>query len=453
MFGCCRRATASASARKRGSSSDSASAPSRQHLQGDQALELYLAGLVDDTHAAATQLLQDLVPGHNWQVWPRHGPIIGRFRCRGLRVEECAGFSSQGAVEFALLLEAHRVLREAPDVIGQLRRLAALLPQQVLAVDQFQGQLGLRPEGRVALQIHLRGGTLTPKPAFALVDAQDRGEPVRGHVAGLGENPVDIGALAPLPKVRQPLLQVEGPRRGGRGGWGHASSPSSPNSRVTRSTARVSCMRRAWGVPPMAEAISAQPCSWARRSASLPLFRRQPTAEFLQQLGPRQELAGTGTARGHLRLAHIHIRDAALVAALGPFLARLIGDLVAGDGDEQFPELGRLIQVVLPRRRAHEEAGQHRLADIHRIEDPAQARIAQVQPNFQADRRLVAAHQLGRRLPVAGANVPQEPGKRASLRVARWVRRRPRGVGRHGTSPGGNEVVRPSIPGPIPLNQ
>ena len=63
MLGCCKRATASASVRKRASSVGAGVAAGQDHLEGDDAVEPELAGLVDDAHAAAAQLAQDLVAG------------------------------------------------------------------------------------------------------------------------------------------------------------------------------------------------------------------------------------------------------------------------------------------------------------------------------------------------------------------------------------------------------
>ena len=51
MLGCCSRATASASARKRPASAAGVGA-GQDHLEGDDAVERDLPGLVDDAHAA-----------------------------------------------------------------------------------------------------------------------------------------------------------------------------------------------------------------------------------------------------------------------------------------------------------------------------------------------------------------------------------------------------------------
>ena len=51
--------------------------PGQDHLQGHQAIQAHLAGLVDDAHAAAAQLAQDLVAGHRGQhrAGVRHAPV------------------------------------------------------------------------------------------------------------------------------------------------------------------------------------------------------------------------------------------------------------------------------------------------------------------------------------------------------------------------------------------
>ena len=61
MLGCWSRATASASARKRAAARAPAWRAGQDHLQGDEPVQPRLPGLVDDAHAAAAELLQDLV--------------------------------------------------------------------------------------------------------------------------------------------------------------------------------------------------------------------------------------------------------------------------------------------------------------------------------------------------------------------------------------------------------
>src|SRR5438477_374209 len=45
----------------------------QEHLEGDDAVELQVAGLVDDAHAAAPQLAEDLVARHGRQRPPGGG--------------------------------------------------------------------------------------------------------------------------------------------------------------------------------------------------------------------------------------------------------------------------------------------------------------------------------------------------------------------------------------------
>ena len=87
MFGCCRRATASASAE----SGPVLRAGGRRedHLEGHQAFEPDLAGLVDDAHAAAAQFAENFIARHG-------GPILrgsGRSDRRGVSRGPGAGCS------------------------------------------------------------------------------------------------------------------------------------------------------------------------------------------------------------------------------------------------------------------------------------------------------------------------------------------------------------------------
>ena len=63
MFGCCSRATASASLRKRAQLVRPGVAAGQDHLQGHDPVQLQVPRLVDDAHAAPAQLAQDLVAG------------------------------------------------------------------------------------------------------------------------------------------------------------------------------------------------------------------------------------------------------------------------------------------------------------------------------------------------------------------------------------------------------
>ena len=70
MLGCCSRATASASTRKRARSCGAGVGAGQDHLEGDEAVRADLPGLVDDAHAAAAQLAQDLIAWRGRGVRP-----------------------------------------------------------------------------------------------------------------------------------------------------------------------------------------------------------------------------------------------------------------------------------------------------------------------------------------------------------------------------------------------
>ena len=75
----------------------------------------------------------------------------------------------------------------------------------------------------------------------------------------------------------------------------------------------------------------------------------------------------------------------------------LVGQLVPRHGRQQPEELVGGVQFILAERGADEEAGHDRLADVHRVEHPAEPRVDQADPGRPADHRLVPADQLGRR--------------------------------------------------------
>ena len=64
MFGCRSRATASASTRNRARRFECAVAPADDHLEGDQAIQANLAGLVDDPHPSLAERLEELIAGN-----------------------------------------------------------------------------------------------------------------------------------------------------------------------------------------------------------------------------------------------------------------------------------------------------------------------------------------------------------------------------------------------------
>jgi hypothetical protein len=119
--------------------------------------------------------------------------------------------------------------------------------------------------------------------------------------------------------------------------------------------------------------------------------------------------------------------DLAGVAALPVVEPRLHRQLVLGHPDQQADQLRRFVEVVLPRGSADEEAGQHTLADVHRVEVAIQGRIGQPGPDRHADGGLVGADQLLRSSHVAGADAADERGERR--RVGHGERSRRAGLG------------------------
>jgi hypothetical protein len=89
--------------------------------------------------------------------------------------------------------------------------------------------------------------------------------------------------------------------------------------------------------------------------------------------------------------------------------------LVPGHGHEQAEDLIGTLEIILPRGGADEEAGHHRLADIHRIEHADQAGVLELEPNLPAHQRLVAAHQLSGGPIVAGADPSNQLGNRSFI--------------------------------------
>ena len=81
MFGCCNRATASASVRNRAKRVGVSQLLGLDQLQGDEPIELYLAGLEHDAHAAAAQFAENFVAGNGRRLlgrWPRREPEVKR---------------------------------------------------------------------------------------------------------------------------------------------------------------------------------------------------------------------------------------------------------------------------------------------------------------------------------------------------------------------------------------
>jgi hypothetical protein len=80
-------------------------------------------------------------------------------------------------------------------------------------------------------------------------------------------------------------------------------------------------------------------------------------------------------------------------------------ELVARHRHKQSHELLRTIELKLSGSGADKETPQDRLANVHRIKNTAQPLIAQVQPNFAADQRLVLTDKLQGSLIVPGSNL------------------------------------------------
>ncbi len=187
------------------------------HLDGDDAVEAVLPGLVDDAHAAAPQLPQHLVAGDDRAGRRGHN---GRRRLRPLRVvtgpprrrgrrDPCrvgvAGGRRRGrprvpalrvrvnqrAVDLELQPQFLLVLREAADVLLTGRRLAPLLAEEHLAVDEVEQRLGLVAQPREPAQVRLDEGTLAAMPAPPLVGPQHGEGPQPPRPGRPGEEPVE----------------------------------------------------------------------------------------------------------------------------------------------------------------------------------------------------------------------------------------------------------------------
>ncbi len=144
----------------------------------------------------------------------------------------------------------------------------------------------------------------------------------------------------------------------------------------------------------MAAAMSSHFCPRARRSASLPLFLGQFSLGRLEQFLARDGLAGARTGGWRLELLLAERFHAAVVAALASLLTDLEGQLVACHAHQQLDHLGGVFQVVLSQGGADEEAAEHGLADVHRVECSPQPRIVHPAAHRHADRRLVLPVQL-----------------------------------------------------------
>jgi hypothetical protein len=86
-------------------------------------------------------------------------------------------------------------------------------------------------------------------------------------------------------------------------------------------------------------------------------------------------------------------------------------NLVACHRHEQTQQVFATIQLDLPRGGTDEEVTEDRLADVDRIEDPAQTGIREANAHGATDLRFVAAHQLRRGGGLAGTQTLQQIGR------------------------------------------
>src|SRR5262249_42884028 len=103
---------------------------------------------------------------------------------------------------------------------------------------------------------------------------------------------------------------------------------------------------------------------------------------------------------------------AAVVAALAALSLDLLGQLVAGHGQQQLHQVVGLAQLELPGSNPDEETGQDALANVHRIEQSPRALVAQSKADVSSNVGLVLLHQVLGGLLVAGPDAPQEFVKR-----------------------------------------
>ena len=143
------------------------------------AAKVALPGLVDDAHAAPAQLAHQLITVHDR---PR------RFR-RG-------GFEPPA--------QRVRQTGEAQEVLFRRRRLAALAPQQELAVHQLERLGVVLLEMEIVVEIGFRRDALAGQPALALIDAQYGGALGRRRLRQAGEELAHVG-----PSAAPPLLPEE----------------------------------------------------------------------------------------------------------------------------------------------------------------------------------------------------------------------------------------------------
>jgi hypothetical protein len=106
--------------------------PRQDHLEGHDAVQLDLPGLVDDAHAAAAQLTQNLVARRRCPGWEGRGCPILRIECLpqlGGEVRPlCQGRDGTGGVDS---LDQSAELAELPDAAFQLGAKLGLVRAQL----------------------------------------------------------------------------------------------------------------------------------------------------------------------------------------------------------------------------------------------------------------------------------------------------------------------------------
>ena len=165
-----------------------------------------------------------------------------------------------------------------PQLVGVLRGSGGGIPPAAAARPAPRGAGTRRRPGRwsaaawsrtagKAVEVVLGRHPLAQPAPLGLVDPQGHDDLFRIADAGLIEEVGDAGLLAPA--ARGSTAAGPGRRRPAARGRGaralafvdessHSCPASHPSScRSTRRTARASCMRRAWAVPPTLAAISA----------------------------------------------------------------------------------------------------------------------------------------------------------------------------------------------------
>ena len=102
-----------------------------------------------------------------------------------------------------------------------------------------------------------------------------------------------------------------------------------------------------------------------------------------------------------------------MVALRRLLLAGVVDQLLAAHRRQEPEQLRRLLDLVLAERGADEEAGEDRLADVHRVEEASEPGIDEPDARLAADRRLVEPDQLPRRRLVPGPDAADEVRKSA----------------------------------------